>query len=348
MSYSSQNTLAKGTRVQDVREFVGLLGYKKAGILSDEEHGRFEEYGYYDEADYHSWSGIQLAIHRNAQDEIVVMTRSRIGRSYYDLIHQNYTISTLRKRFGGHFLTDEGRGRYLRPTSGPPPPPASGCYLAFNRFGTNLMLAQGYLEAREFPKFQLPPIKLKGMEFLHIFDPRILANNTLMPFLVAATEEYFKSTFIVLLRYSPRKEVFLKGIRLQGDHLISISDGRASVEEAVVEVLPFQRISAICRHFEALDPKIDIGGALRKPYRRRKQSLFDTLEELVITRHDLIHRATLDLTLSDQRLEALIYDLDAAITRVYRRITTYYNWFFGRDWNLSRRSQTNPAQKIDA
>lgn len=62
-----------------------------------------------------------------------------------------------------------------------------------------------------------------------------------MPFLVAAVEDYFKSTFVALLRYAPKKASFLKGVRSQGDQLLAIADGKHTVEEQVVETLPFHR-----------------------------------------------------------------------------------------------------------
>ena len=105
----------------------------------------------------------------------------------------------------------------------------------------------------------------------------------------------------------------------------------------IVETLPFQRISAISRHFEALDPKIDIPGTLRKPFHRRKETLFDELESLVQMRHDLIHRATLNMALTDESITDAIYDLEVAVTRVYKRLTSHYSWAFDRGWYLGRR-----------
>ena len=319
--------------MSDVREHIRLLGYAKTGVTNSEEYGRFEEYFYFDSKDYRCWTGVQLAI-QIAGKPLVVSTRTSIARSFYDLQQQNRTIHQLKKRFGGSFQTDEGKGRYLRPRSGPPTPAASGCHIAFQRFGGNLIKAMMYLDARTFPKqFQGKSDELftqMGM------SPRLLSNNMLLPFIVASLEDYFKSTFIALLRYSSRKQSFFKNVRLQGDHLAAISDGK-SVEEQVAETLPFQRISALTRHFEALDPKLDLGSALRKPYRRRLQSLYELIEWVVVTRHNFIHRAQLDLTLTDKRMEDLFYDLDAAITRVYKHITGHYKWAFDRGWYLGNR-----------
>ncbi|OGP95801.1 MAG: hypothetical protein A2157_09790 [Deltaproteobacteria bacterium RBG_16_47_11] len=193
-----------------------------------------------------------------------------------------------------------------------------------------------------------PPGIWKGIDIFQEYDPRILGNNALVPFLVAAVEDYFKSTFIALLRYSARKETFLKGIRLQGEQLLAISDGKATVEEQISETLSFQRLSAVCRHFDALDTKLDIAGALRKPYHRRSQSLFESLESLVLSRHDFIHRATVDPTMTDERIESLIYDLDASMTRVYRHITEHYGWFFEKSWGLGRRLSRKKARNSNA
>lgn len=46
MSYASENCLPQGTRVDDVREFVRLLGYQREGSLREEKVGRFEFYRY--------------------------------------------------------------------------------------------------------------------------------------------------------------------------------------------------------------------------------------------------------------------------------------------------------------
>lgn len=341
MSYESENTLAEGSKISDVREFIKLLGYKKSDVIKSDEVGRIEVYWYFDEADYRSWTGVELGLYKEGPS-IVVSTRTRIARSYYDLAHQNRTISQLRKFFGGKFRTDEGSGRYLRPESGPPSPSSSGCHIAFGRFGHNLITAKMYLDARSFPEqYQGRAGKLwieLGM------SPLLLSNNMLLPFIVAALEDYFKSTFIALLRYSHRKQSFFKSLRLQGDHLVAISDGK-SVEEQVVETLPFQRISAVTRHFEALEPKLDLRGVLRKPYRRRKQSLYDLIESLVITRHNFIHRTQQDRSLTEERMDDLIYYLDAAVTRVYKRITAHYKWQYDRGWFLGRRPPKTRAQQ---
>ena len=163
MSYCSENALPIGTPIKDVRELISLLGYQKTGTSSDSEYGRFEDYWFFDETDYKSWSGVGLPISPQADRSIIVSTRSPMGRSYYDLALQNKTISLIRRRFGGTFITDEGTGRYLRPRNPAPPPAASGSFLAFSRFNSNLTTAMRYVEPAHFRRshgIRIPSLSL--------------------------------------------------------------------------------------------------------------------------------------------------------------------------------------------
>lgn len=90
----------------------------------------------------------------------------------------------------------------------------------------NLIKAKIFQDAREFPRH--PERKRKGIGFPFDLEPRTLANNLLAPFLVAAIEDYFKSTFVALLRYSNRKEQFSR--RESGSRVSSFSRFRKERE----------------------------------------------------------------------------------------------------------------------
>jgi hypothetical protein len=334
MSYESSNSLPKGTRVNDVLEFLELMNYRRVSDSKRMLQSQIAEYYFFDQTDYRSWSGIGLYIFREKDGGLLVETRTTISRSYYDLVHQNNTIRGLKRRFGGWFRTDEGKGRYLHPDTKPPLPQESGCHLAFERFGSNLIKADIYLMNRTFPNKQWEQTGV--LEFLDELNPRFLSNNLLLPYLVSVLEDYFKSTFIALLRYSPKKEMFLKGVRVSPENLAKISSQELSVEQAVAENLPFQRISAIGQHFKALDSKLDLAGALLKPYRRRKVSLFKSLDALTVRRHDFIHKGVMDITFNDADVKKALNDLEASVVRCYRRITDHYGWPFEKDWSRGR------------
>ena len=75
-----------------------------------------------------------------------------------------------------------------------------------------------------------------------------------------------------------------------------------------------------------MEPKIDIAGALRKPYRRRKVSLYDSIEALVDARNTFVHAGRMDLDLYDKRLNATLDDMTAAVDRAYGHIAKYYGF----------------------
>lgn len=339
MSYRSESPLPKETKLNDVIEFVQILGYEK---ISGYEYKRihFLEFEYFEKTDYQSFSGIQLTICKNEKQEATVLTSTPFGRSYHDLTYQNFTIRQIQKRFGGSFITDYGRGRYFRPKGRPAVPQASGCYLAFQRFGNGLIRADLYLKFRSFAEPWNNPKAVKMDEH----NPVALSNNLLLPYLVSIMEDYFRSTFVALLKYSERKESFLKNTRIFPDYLIEISSGKLSVEEGLSQTLSFQNIVSICQHFKFLEPKLDLNVALRKPYHHRKQSLFESLEDLTARRHGFVHKGKVNRNFGTKDVLKAVDDLEESVTRCYRAITNYYGWAFHKLWSRSRKHQANPPK----
>src|ERR1700726_1135761 len=113
----------------------------------------------------------------------------------------------------------------------------------------------------------------KAWPVISELNPEVFSNNIIVPYVVSMMEDFLRSTYIALLRYSEKKQSIFKNARLSGEQLTNISNGVLTVEGAVAEMMPFQRLSVVARHFKELDPKIDIAGALKRPFRRRKQTL---------------------------------------------------------------------------
>jgi hypothetical protein len=164
--------------------------------------------------------------------------------------------------------------------------------------------------------------------------PQTLSSNMLIAFFVSIIEDYFKSCFVALLKYSPEKEKFLRGVRLRSDQIARVSDGKENVEQVVAETLSFQRISIACKNFEAIDRAL--AGALRKPYNRRRLSLYDQLEQLTDSRNRFVHRADLDLSLTNVAVDAALRDVEVAMTRVQRAILKRHSWEFYETWGIGR------------
>lgn len=327
MSYTSENKIPKTTNIAHVREVIELLGYHKVkdGLRIPDRVG---SYYWYDRKDYKSWSGVELDLYKK-QDKILVSTHSTVSRSYWDLLHQNKTIKFLRDLFGGCFYTDAGKNRYWRPDGAPPSPTASGCFLAIWHFKNALMKVNIYLDCR---KLDAPIARENpsGLRFIDELNPRLLSNNLILPYVVAVWEDYFRMLFEVLFTCSNNKEKVLKEVRLTYIQMEQILAKNQSIERAITDSLYFQRPSIIVKNFKLIDNKLDVGTALKKPYKNRKKKLLEVIEEHVLYRHRFVHSGEMNTALFDKQIKILLEDFSVAARRIYEYLGEYYG-FHPRD-----------------
>lgn len=322
MSYTSTSVLRASTTAAQAQEIIDLLGYKKVGD-GFKVRNRIASYMWCDDADYRSWSGVELDVYKTPKGPVKVTTRSTASRSYWDLVHQNKTLKLLRDLFGGHFQTDAGRNRYWRPDEPAPTPLSSGCYLARWRFHNGLGRAHVYLMNRTL-EGPIAREKSSGFDFIDEFNPRLLSNNLVVPYMVAVWEEYFRATFAACLRFSQQREAALKRAKLSHADLEKIAGGSRQIERSIAETFSFQRPTMIAENFRLLDQRLDIGGAIKKPYRGRKTNLFQTLETLIERRNELVHTGQLNLKLFDKELKLALSDFNEAVNRSYECIAKHY------------------------
>lgn len=320
MGYDCSNVLAKGTKLPDVEEFLKLLGYHR------QNKGSF--YQFIDH-DYRHVNGIAASI-RKDNDLIVVDTHTWGYRSKAEAEIHNRTIKQLRKRFGGSFTSDQGKGRYL-PLEGEDLSPAeAGCARAYSAFGHSVIRVNIYLQSRHF----------EGPHWQHIgvfepsdqINPILLSNNFLTTYFVAMIEDYFKSTFVALLRYSERRGAFFKSARIHPEDLLAVSNQQQSIEEAIAKGLNFQNLDRTFEIFRTLDPKLDLAGYLRRPYRRRKQSLYDSLTSMIQRRHDFVHRNLVDTSYKTEEVRYDLANIKVGLARIYKGITKHYGWKYVVTW----------------
>lgn len=330
MSYTSTSVLRQSVTVAQAKEIIELLGYKRVRD-SLKVPNLAAGYYWYDETDYKSWSGVELDIYKTPKGPVKLTTRSTAARSYWDLTHQNKTLKLLRDLFGGHFETDAGRNRYWHPDEPAPPPISSGCYLARWRFHNNFGKARVYLMNRKL-EGPIARDSSSGFEFMDQMNPRLLSNNLLVPYMIAVWEEFFRATFAACLRYSKQRETALKRAKLSHSDLENLAMGSVQIERAVAEFFSFQRPSSIAETFKLLDPKLDLAAPLRKPYRRRRLSLYESLEALVENRNALVHAGELNLGLFDKKLETTMSDLTEAANRTYNHIAKHYGFIPNHDY----------------
>jgi hypothetical protein len=187
-----------------------------------------------------------------------------------------------------------------------------------------------YIENRRFEGKHWETIG--QFEFVDDINPRIFSNNMLVPFMVAALEEYFQATFVALLKYSPNKLAILKNSRIRPEDLVAIANGSASVERAISDQFSFQNLEQITSHFRSIDARLDVASVLRKPYRRRRRSLYESFAALIKHRHDIIHRSETLTNFTDDRAITALDDLEAGVTRVYTMIVRTFDWHFIKEW----------------
>jgi hypothetical protein len=327
VSYESTSVLpGADARRAAVLDVLRMLGYERAAA----DKGLISRHYWFEEKDYRSYTGVLVVVRKGNGRDLEVETHAPGARSYWDYEQQVRTIRTLRRFFGGRFETDSGTNRFWADVPLRALPAQAGCHRAFERLGRNIIRAHIYLMNRAFPQQQWQ--QLTGFDELDRLNPRLLSNHLLLPFLVAAIEDYLKSAFVALLRYSTRKMNLLRPARLPPERLRAVSDGTLTIEDAIAAGLPFQNILAAFEQFRILEPKLDLAGELRRPFRRRRERLLESLQRLVERRHAFIHRVESDLSFDDEDVARAVADVEVALTRVQERIYGFYGWPMDRGW----------------
>ena len=333
MGCDCTNYFPKGTKESDVEEFLYLLGFKrgKKGPFS----GMMGKPFYFDGGDdYRYITGLYIELYRDEEDsaQLKLWTRTTIWRSKFDSDLHNNTVRQLKKRFGGHFISDEGRNRYFH-FDGPIREKAeAGAYRAFSLFDSNINRARHLIQFSNLLDDKV--YKIQGIEFVDWHNPRIVTANIVVPFLVSAVEDYFRTLYIALLRYSDSRERIIQNARLQGAELAAIDRGEMTVPEAVAKWMSFQDMQKVSGAYRELSSKYDLHGWLHRPYGRHKQSFWAHLNRLINQRHDLIHRAEIATEYTPAHLKR---DLDLtrkALWRVYQELIKVHNWQAVEKWEL--------------
>lgn len=314
MSYESFNSLPKGTSLKHVINLIELLGYTKIhdGFKIEK---RVAQYAWVSKAPDVSFVGVELDISYE-ETTLLVHTRTRLGRSYWDLEKQNQTIKYLRDFFGGSFITDEGKGRYLKPDAEEPSRLASELFVARWVFHNSLVLPQLFLSSRKL-EGDIAKEEPIGWALIDNINPRFFSNYTIIPYIIGAWEEYLRASFLAFLHQGECPSKIFRNIRIHPDDYVSVIRNQKTLEEVVAEALSFQRPSIIDNNFKMINEKIDVAGCLRKPYRKRKICLYDFMDSLVDERNEFVHRGSMQRYLTDGQTKKIVNDVEIAGDRIY-------------------------------
>ena len=113
MSLCSTNYISSKTNLKNLFWIIKNLGYKEISIEKELRHYYKKQYIWQPQNSDLTYVGIELNISKEIDDQIEIETRTRVGRSFLEIQHQNLTIKTIKNFFGGRFETDYGKNRYL-------------------------------------------------------------------------------------------------------------------------------------------------------------------------------------------------------------------------------------------
>lgn len=293
-----------------VENLLNMMDYKKYGEVF--YCGNDEEYKYY--------SGVKVWQCDEDENERIYWIRTQAFASGYDIKKQNDTIKCLRKYCRAYFESDVGKNRYFkigRLVKGA----ESGCYFAIQNLDNSFSLL--YHSLYKYPEDQKGEKEM--LEGMGLPTPSIFNANVYLTYLCSLIEEYFRSTYISLLKYSDKKEKILN-MKFSPYDMVDISEGRKTVEEVYARTLSFQNIGKVTSNFKQLNSKLDISKPLKEPYNKRQENLYDQINKIFERRHGMIHRMEIDVSYSTEKLKKDIKDVKVALKRVYLYICNQYKW----------------------
>ncbi len=153
-----------------------------------------------------------------------------------------------------------------------------------------------------------------------------LLSNIATTYISSIIENYFRQLYVSLLKYSDKKENIISSVRVNNYDLFEVSEKRMSIEDAVALSKSFQNIRKINSYFSEINKRIDIKGTLSKPYRRRKETLYETINRVLEHRHSLVHRMNVDVGYKKADVLKDIDSVEVALTKVYRHICDVFSW----------------------
>lgn len=316
MGWDARNFLPPTTRERDVHELLQGLGYEKdtSGALQN---------AWYLPPKEEFFSGVIAFVSRTTE-KLLIDTHTSIWAGRADRDIHNNTIRLLKRRFGGGFRSDFGGNAYLRYERPDRRGAEAACYRAYAAFEDNMtnarVWADGLAVGPGIP-WETPVLQDLAM------NPLVGLNHLMLPFLASVFEEFVKSCYVGLLRYSDRRLSVFKAARsLPAEDWIRIADRETTVEEAHARWLSFQNLDRVAAQFRDLDPRLDVAGVLRRPYRRRRRSLYESIAAVLERRHRFVHELEVDSRYDNTARERDFSDMAIGVERIYRHLLDRYGW----------------------
>ena len=276
MGYDSSITLPKKTKLKEVKKFLHLLKYQELD----------KDYFFYNDNDSEEhFTGVTLTIEKDKSENLELYLRTTIWTTVADTEYTNLTLSEVSKRFGGYYRTENGKNKPYKFEGIERRNSEAGCFTVFMTFRNNMVKPNVFCQHLEM-ELEKRPLS-NDLWIVNEHHPVSIGMNISIPFLISVFEEYFRSTFIVLLKWSDNKKEILKSLRINTEDLADVSSGISSIEKIASRNISFQNISSINSAFDKISKEIKFIHLLKSKDPEKKY--FEKINKLIEFRHQIIH-----------------------------------------------------------
>ena len=299
--------------LKQIEDLISPLGWLK----DDEKYGDFPLYWWFKHDNYESIRGAWLSLREPSEDDppgtrLVFCSGTQMSRSWEDMEAQNLVIKELKARFGGSLWNPQrGVCGYIHNDIPRLSANEKACGLAHYSFTQNIYRAKVAID--DFPE----TVKLQREDFPDVasLNKEVVRNNTLLSFLVSCFETFLKDMFVAFVNTNDdcRARVLSdkNNRKVEMADLAKILSGDLSLGRYMASNFTFQNLESAGTAYqrflniplhEVLNRRRKIDGRIR-----RFREVFD---EILETRHKIIHDAYLDLYLDREVLEFYVAVLE--------------------------------------
>jgi hypothetical protein len=316
MGYDSSIILPEKTSLKEVKQFLKILKYQ-------EIDKNFYFYNNNDSEEH--FTGIELDIYQT-RPNIKLHIRTTIWTTIADTEYTNLTLKEVSKRFGGYFRTELGKNKSYKFEGVVRRGAEAGCYTVSKRFHNNMVQPNVFFQHLESIEKDKP---LTDMWIINKFHPTSIGMNITVPFLISVFEEYFRSTYIVLLKWSDKKKDILKSSKINSEDLADVADGTNSVEKVAARYISFLNLNSINSAFDKISKDIKFIHLLKST--NPEKDYFNRVDRLIQFRHRIIHS---NLTDPFYKVSDFKHDIEL-VSKVcelfYDKLIEIYDWNTEKD-----------------
>lgn len=303
MAIELQYKRKKTIPINQIEELIYSLGWFKIGA---------DEYRWFKPDNYASIRGVSLKVYNTPEDELVsnqngteISVNTYAGRSFYDLEAQNYVVKCLKKGFGGAIYNpQEGNGSYIDSWFPDLDEVERQLNNEFTKYIVNLDRALEMIQ-------EVEPVQgnARFREYKLSFNKGILRNNSVIPFVVSAWESFLKDFLCAFIRTNAtsKNKMYEKIKRVDSISIRKLVEGKLKIEEWFARQQNFQNLEIANKNYRELIG-IDLFAILskRKQVSRKRYYVRQIIQDTIILRHEIIHRAHLDLELDKGKTSMIV------------------------------------------